>query len=371
MPGKIAVTIAFRQLRLRNAREVIVDQLELLGRMIREQSGIAPVEVTVRADVVDLMARILVAVFQAKEKGLMTELLYSPKIKPEHLARKAIVYLRQSSEKTYCKNLGGGTLADSDTLGVIVVKIRAAGAGHQLFPLCEDLEDLNEYTKRYHHGENAQPATESATDLENAIPAGHGESWWQTYVKSKILIIQQGYIKAMEKMNIAIGTTKFPDFSLVTHDNYLDILEIKKPSTDILKLDSSRGNHYFDSEISKAIVQVENYIATVTAHGDAVRSYILDNHKMDLKVVRPRGIILAGNASQFTEQKQKDDFRLLSQGLKNLTIVTYDELLTRLKNYIEVLEEFSKKLPAEPDARSGRKKKEAATETHDTVEIAR
>ena len=32
-----------------------------------------------------------------KEEELMTELLYSPKIKPEHLARKAIVYLRQSS----------------------------------------------------------------------------------------------------------------------------------------------------------------------------------------------------------------------------------------------------------------------------------
>ena len=29
----------------------------------------------------------------------MNELLYSPKITPEHLARKAIVYLRQSSEK--------------------------------------------------------------------------------------------------------------------------------------------------------------------------------------------------------------------------------------------------------------------------------
>src|SRR5271156_3370621 len=29
----------------------------------------------------------------------MTELMCSPKIKPEHLARKAIVYLRQSSEK--------------------------------------------------------------------------------------------------------------------------------------------------------------------------------------------------------------------------------------------------------------------------------
>jgi hypothetical protein len=29
----------------------------------------------------------------------MPELLHNPKIKPEHLARKAIVYLRQSSER--------------------------------------------------------------------------------------------------------------------------------------------------------------------------------------------------------------------------------------------------------------------------------
>jgi len=34
----------------------------------------------------------------------MTQTLYSPKIKPEHLARKAIVYLRQSSEKQVRQN---------------------------------------------------------------------------------------------------------------------------------------------------------------------------------------------------------------------------------------------------------------------------
>ena len=34
----------------------------------------------------------------------MTEILYSPKIKPEHLARKAIVYLRQSSERQVRQN---------------------------------------------------------------------------------------------------------------------------------------------------------------------------------------------------------------------------------------------------------------------------
>ena len=35
----------------------------------------------------------------------MTELVYSPKIKPEHLARRAIVYLRQSSEKQVRQNV--------------------------------------------------------------------------------------------------------------------------------------------------------------------------------------------------------------------------------------------------------------------------
>src|SRR5207247_10421719 len=48
------------------------------------------------------------------------------------------------------------------------------------------------------------------------------------YIQARILIMQQGYIRPVEKMNVAIGNTKFPDFALVTHDNYLDILEIKK-----------------------------------------------------------------------------------------------------------------------------------------------
>jgi hypothetical protein len=63
---KIAAAITFCQLLLMNAREVIVEQLELLCLMIRKESGIVPVDATVRGDLVDLMARILVAVFQAE-----------------------------------------------------------------------------------------------------------------------------------------------------------------------------------------------------------------------------------------------------------------------------------------------------------------
>lgn len=188
-----------------------------------------------------------------------------------------------------------------------------------------------------------QSLRELAINLEKAIKSEHSETWWQKYIRANILIIQQGYIMAIEKINIAIVTTKFPDFSLVTHDNYLDILEIKKPNTGLIKYDASHGNYYWDTGLSKAIIQVENYIASITAHSDPVRSYLNDNYKISLKVLRPRGIILAGDTRVFTTQKEKDDFRLLSLSLKNIMIVTYDELLTRINNYIKVLEEYGGK----------------------------
>jgi hypothetical protein len=181
-----------------------------------------------------------------------------------------------------------------------------------------------------------------AEDLEREMKRQHAESWWQNYVKTNILLMQQGYIKALEKLNVAVGDTKFPDFCLVTFDNFLDILEIKKPDTGLLKLDQGRNNYYWDSEMAKAIIQTENYIDQVTTKADSLRSYLLDKQKIQIKAVRPRGIILAGNARTFTEQKQRDDFRLLSQGIKSIAVLTYDDLLTRLTNYIGVLEEFSK-----------------------------
>ena len=184
---------------------------------------------------------------------------------------------------------------------------------------------------------------ELATDLEKALEGStYSEGWWQTYIKRNILIIQQGYISAIEKMNVAIGVTKYPDFMLVTHDNYLDILEIKKPNTQLLKHDVGRKNYYWDPELAKAIIQVENYIEFVQHQADVVRNYIRDTHGIELKVVRPRGIILAGDTRKFSSQKERDDFRLLCQSTKNIVFVTYDELLSRLQNYIKVLEEHSK-----------------------------
>ena len=80
-------------------------------------------------------------------------------------ARDVVQKIRPVIE-TYTKLLAGDTVAEADTLGVIVGKLRAAGPTHQLYPLCDGLDDLNSYTCRYHHGENQHAATESITDGE-------------------------------------------------------------------------------------------------------------------------------------------------------------------------------------------------------------
>lgn len=182
---------------------------------------------------------------------------------------------------------------------------------------------------------------EIAADLKKRIQADKSELTWQDYLKNNILHIQQGYIVFIAKANIGIIGTKFPDFLLVTHDGYLDILEIKTPFTDLLLKDRSRGNYFWATELSKAISQVENYIDEVSGLRDKVRNEIKDKYGIELRVVRPRGVILAGNTEQFgCDKKICDDFRLLNQGLKNISVVTYDELLVRMQNYIAVLSEL-------------------------------
>jgi hypothetical protein len=51
---------------LTDAREVIVVQLQLLDLTIGTENGTVPMDARARADLIDLMARILVVVFQAE-----------------------------------------------------------------------------------------------------------------------------------------------------------------------------------------------------------------------------------------------------------------------------------------------------------------
>ncbi len=192
-------------------------------------------------------------------------------------------------------------------------------------------------------------------DFDREIRNGHEEAWWQKYFHSNILFFQNNYIHRLDKLNISVPGTQFPDFSVITADGYLDIIEIKKPSTDLLKEDTSRHNFYWSTEISKAISQVENYIDNVERHCDSIKVNLKDEHGLDIRIIRPRGIVVAGCSSQLLgNRKKSDDFQRLNRGLKHIQIIQYDELSQNLKNTIMSIERLAQ---ASSQEKQGKKKK--------------
>jgi len=178
-------------------------------------------------------------------------------------------------------------------------------------------------------------------EFDDRLSRNYSEGNWQKYFEEKILYFQDNYINKIHKPNIAVVTTQFPDFGVITADDYLDLLEIKLPKTRILSEDKSHKTFYWTSDIAKAIAQVESYIDSVSDHKASIILQIEKLTGIRLRIVKPRGLVIAGSTSEFSDnQVRADYFRMLNEGLKNVEIVPYDELSQRLKNTIVSIEKL-------------------------------
>jgi wobble nucleotide-excising tRNase len=92
--------------------------------------------------------------------------------------RREIIQKLRPVLEGYCRNLYPTQFSDQDTLGVIVGKIRTAGAAHPLSAIADDLDEVNMYCRRYYHGENPGAAIEPIDDAE-----------LQGYVKRTLMLV--------------------------------------------------------------------------------------------------------------------------------------------------------------------------------------
>jgi hypothetical protein len=170
-------------------------------------------------------------------------------------------------------------------------------------------------------------------EFEERLSRNLSENDWQSYFEEKILYFQDSYINKLHKPNIATITTQFPDFGVITADEYLDLIEIKLPKTVLLSEDKSHKTFFWSTDVSKAIAQVESYIDSVMSRRADIIQQIEKLTGIRLRIVKPRGIVIAGSTTEFsTTPAKRDYFRLLNEGLKNVEIVPYDELSQRLRN---------------------------------------
>lgn len=66
--------------------------------------------------------------------------------------------------ETYCRMAYASSFETDDNLGEIVKKIRDGGANHPAAVLYDELDQINDYTVQYHHGEDTTDATPDSID---------------------------------------------------------------------------------------------------------------------------------------------------------------------------------------------------------------
>lgn len=174
------------------------------------------------------------------------------------------------------------------------------------------------------------------------------EKHWQIKVHNILQLLYPKYICCAREIKFYGGKNdKQPDFLLVDANGFVDILEIKK--ADVRVLTQYRNNYVAAREISGAVQQIEKYIFCLNSSNKAQEDvtkklieFLPDG--IEVKFVNPQGILLAGRSNEFNREQLKD-FELIKRQYKHVAdIMTYDDLLIRLKNIVSSLEKKTSSL---------------------------
>lgn len=185
-------------------------------------------------------------------------------------------------------------------------------------------------------------------ELEEMLsrPEGVIEKEWQERIHSIIQLLYPQYIYSAREIRFKgiDKNDKQPDFILVDTNGFIDILEIKKPNTQLItKQDSYRNNFVPVRELSGAIQQIEKYIyclSSIENSQKAVIEKLRDGlpEGVNPQIVSPKGMLLIGRSKDFNEQQTRD-FEIIKRQYKNIAdIMTYDDLLKRINNIVFSLE---------------------------------
>lgn len=177
-------------------------------------------------------------------------------------------------------------------------------------------------------------------EFEKLMRTGALESKWGKFLADNLYLVNSKYIRTVPEINVILGGSRKVDFGLIDFQGYLDIFEIKLPRTELLMKKTDHGNYYWHTNTVKAIVQIEKYLFNAEQRSiflkDDLKRYkgnILKD--IDLKIIKPKAILLIGHSKQLDNDEKRTDFRILRSSLKNIEIVLYDELLEQLKNQLK------------------------------------
>jgi hypothetical protein len=177
------------------------------------------------------------------------------------------------------------------------------------------------------------------------------EDAWQKKILKFIRLLFPKYVAVLENLHIKdfySNTEKVTkreiDIALVDANGHIDVIEIKRPFANCLVSKGKYRNNFVPKrELSGSVMQVEKYLFHLSKWGQTGEQEILKKRKNELpnglmlRVTNPKGLIIAGREDGLSSE-QLFDFEFMKRKYANIIdIITYDDLLKRLDNIIEMM----------------------------------
>lgn len=171
----------------------------------------------------------------------------------------------------------------------------------------------------------------------HANKSNDNEEYWQVifsenpYILSQVFSVPVIFIQDkayVGGMSIDGKDAKFVDFLYASESsNDALLIEIKTPETQMLsKRPYRNGVHNPSKEMSGSVLQVLNYRRTLVSN---IKN-LADESEHHLDMFSPKCIVIMGNAEKELDTIEKrNSFELFRTNLKDVEIVTYDELFKK------------------------------------------
>ena len=174
---------------------------------------------------------------------------------------------------------------------------------------------------------------QSLDELQMRLTKNHpevkGTDSWQSWIYRNHWLFGVQYLTPIEKEKINFDN--IPDFLFPSVDGFIDILEIKKPTYETIRKDTSHaGSYVWGTETNKAIGQVVNYIQSTELNQlflkDRINEKYGEEYPIPIQLIKPRAFILIGNSAEWN-RRQKEAFRTLNYSLHGIKVLTYTDLI--------------------------------------------
>lgn len=176
------------------------------------------------------------------------------------------------------------------------------------------------------------------------------EKFWQKILKENSWILSQIFSNPTVLINDEAyvgGKTIHNDSGKLVDFLYANpfskdavLIEIKTPSTSLISPTEYRtGVYSVHKDLMGAVTQVLTYKTSLQRE---YQNIDYNNYKQGIKtgfdIINPCCVVIAGRFDVLTDTAHRHSFELYRKELKNITIITFDELFERVNGLIKLLE---------------------------------